>query len=107
MEANTTASSSGDTYVWDDPSTLSDAEVARLLRRLEGDEKSLSRRRSVLHDRIDFVGNGVTSEIYAAADQLEALRQRERKIAEERRLLHDRIDSLRAEQSRRRAAGRH
>jgi hypothetical protein len=53
------------------------------------------------------VGNGVTSEIYAAGDQLEALRQRERKIAEERRLLHDRIDSLRAEQSRRRAAGRH
>ena len=94
--------------VWADPATLSDGELAHLLRRLEAHETTVSRRRAVLHDRIDFVRNGVTSEIYAAGDQLDALQQREREIAEERRVLHERIDAVRAERNRRRApAGSH
>lgn len=102
MEANTTTPAPGGTPVQVDLSTLSDGELTQLLRRLEGNERTLSRRRAVLHDRIDFVGNGVASEIYAAGDQLDALQQRERKIAEERRLLHERIDAVRAERGRRR-----
>lgn len=98
-----TASSIPETQPWRDPALLPDTELARLLRRLEATEKTLSRRRAVLHDRIDFVRGGVSSEIYAAGDQLEVLQQREREIAEERRLLHERIDALVAERGRRRA----
>ena len=57
----------------------------------------------MLHDRIDFVRGGVSSEIFAAGDQLEALQQREREIAEERRELHEQIDAVRAERGKRRA----
>mgnify|MGYP003526590434 CR=1 FL=1 len=102
MNANATVSTAG-MPVWVDPSTLSDGELTKLLRRLEGNEKTLSLRRAVLHDRIDFLRNGVVSEIYAAGDQLETLQQREREIAEERRVLHERIDAVRAERGRRRA----
>jgi len=102
MEANATTPAPGGTPAQVDLSTLSDGELTRLLRRLEGGEKTLSRRRAVLHDRIDFVRNGVASEIYAAGDQLDALQRREREIAEERRLLHERIDTVRAERSKRR-----
>ncbi len=104
MDANATTAAAGGTPAPADLSTLSDGELMRLQRHLEGDEKTLSRRRAVLHDRIDFVGSGVASEIYAAGDQLDALQQRERAIAEERRLLHGRIDAVRAEILRRRTS---
>ena len=104
MDANAAAATAGQTGVWADPSTLSDGELTQQLRRCEGTEKTLSRRRSVLHDRIDFLRSGVTAEIYAAGDQLEVLQARERQIAEERRLLHERIDALRAERGKRRTA---
>jgi hypothetical protein len=103
MDANASASNAGDTAVWADPSTLSDVELEHLFRRLEAAEKTISRRRAVLHDRIDFVRGGVSSEIFAAGDQLEALQRREQEIAEERRVLHEQIDELRAERGRRRA----
>jgi hypothetical protein len=103
MDANATASAAGDTGAWADPATLTDIELEHLFRRLEAAEKTISRRRAVLHDRIDFVRGGVSSEIFAAGDQLEALQQREREIAEERRVLHEQIDALRAERGRRRA----
>lgn len=103
MDANASARAAGDTTAWADPSTLSDVELEHLFRRLESAEKTVSRRRAVLHDRIDFVRGGVSSEIFAAGDQLEALERREREVAEERRVLHEQIDAVRAERSRRRA----
>ena len=107
MDANGAASTAGDPAVGADLSTLSDGQLTQLLRRLESEEKTVSRRRAVLHDRIDFVRNGVASEIYAAGDQLEALLQREQRIAEDRRVLHERIDEIRAERSKRRATAEH
>lgn len=103
MDANASRRAAGDPPSWADPSTLSDVELEHLFRRLEAAEKTVSRRRAVLHDRIDFVRGGVSSEIFAAGDQLEALEQREREIAEERRVLHEQIDAVRAERGRRRA----
>jgi len=85
MDANASGRAAARTTAWADPATLSDADLA------------------VLHDRIDFVRGGVSSEIFAAGDQLEALEQREREIAEQRRLLHEQIEVLRAERGRRRA----
>lgn len=104
MDVHATAAAARELPLWVDPSTLSDGELTHLLRRLEGNEKRVSRRRAVLHDRIDFVRSGVSSEIYAAGDQLEALQQREREVAEERQMLHERIDAVRAERGRRRTA---
>ncbi len=103
MDANASGRAAARTTAWADPATLSDADLERLFRRLEASEKTISRRRAVLHDRIDFVRGGVSSEIFAAGDQLEALEQREREIAEQRRLLHEQIEVLRAERGRRRA----
>lgn len=103
MDANASTPAVGRSPAWTDPSTLSDADLERLCRQLEAAEKTVSRRRAVLHDRIDFVRGGVSAEIFAAGDQLAALEQREREIAEERRALHEQIDSARAERNRRRA----
>lgn len=103
MEAHADSPTAGRAPVWADPATLSDTDLERLCHRLEAAEKTVSRRRAVLHDRIDFVRGGVSSQIFAAGDQLEALEQREREVAEERRALHEHIDAARAERSRRRA----
>lgn len=88
----------------DEADSLSDEALAQLIHELEGEERSLSRRRAVLHDRIDFVRGGVASEIFAAGGQLEALSEREREVAEKRRLLHEQIDALRLERGRRRGS---
>jgi hypothetical protein len=84
-----------------DPATMTEAELNGLRRRLEQQEQTVSRRRAVMHDRIDFVRSGGGSG-NAAAGQLEDLVRREQEIAEERRLLHEQIDAIRAETSRRR-----
>jgi hypothetical protein len=86
-----------------DPSTLSDDELAALLHRAEEQESVLSRRRSVLHERIDFLRTGGGAQNPATEDQLEALGVRERDLAEERRAIHDWIDALRTERRMRRA----
>jgi hypothetical protein len=80
---------------------MTDAELNGLRRQLEQREQTVSRRRAVLHNRIDFVrsGGGAAN---AATEQLADLERREHEIAEERLLLHEQIDALRAETSRRR-----
>jgi hypothetical protein len=58
------------------------------LRRLEDEERSLSRRRANVHERIAFVSGG------GAADegQLEALMAEERELAARRKDVHDAIE---------------
>jgi hypothetical protein len=85
-----------------DPTTLTDAELNGLRRRLEQQEQTVSRRRAVTHDRIDFVRGGGAGPGDAAAGQLADLERREREITEERRVLHEQIDAIRAEISHRR-----
>ena len=86
-----------------DPRTLSDGELAELLHALEAEERSASRRRSVLHDRIDYVRSGGAEP--ATADGLaDALLTTEREVGERRRQLHTQINELRAEQLQRRTA---
>ena len=85
-----------------DPATLSDTELDRLRRRLEQEERTVSRRRAVMHDRIDFVHGGGGGSGHAVTSQLAELQRRENEITEQRRVLHEQIDALRAEASRRR-----
>ena len=85
-----------------DPATMSDSELNSLRRRLEQHERTVSRRRASMHNRIDFVRSGGGFGNPEAAGQLEDLQRREREITEERRQLHEQIDALRAESSRRR-----
>ena len=80
-----------------DPAALSDAELGALVAQLESEEQRTSKRRSSLHDRIEFVNAGGA----ATAGQLAALKERERELSDRRLLLHRQIDELRAERSRR------
>jgi transposase InsO family protein len=62
------------------------------LARLEEEERSLSRRRANVHERIGFVaGSGA-----AAEGQLEALMAEERELAARRKAVHDAIEQHRA-----------
>jgi hypothetical protein len=85
----------------EDYTTLSDLEVAGLLAQLEREEQSVSRRRTRLHERIDFVRTGGYASAESAEDLLGALLEEDREISTRRRDLHYRIDALRAERSRR------
>ena len=87
----------------DDVTTLSDAELGTLLARLKREEQDLSKRRSRLHDRLDFVQTGGAASAELAAEQLASLRAAEHDVSEERRRLHQQIDELQAERSRRNA----
>jgi hypothetical protein len=87
-----------------DISALEDAELGSLLVRLEREERDVSKRRSRLHDRIDFVQAGGFAAAGRADEQLASLRATEREVSERRHVLHRTIDELRAERSRRRPA---
>ncbi len=65
------------------------------LRELEELERALSRERTRLQDRIDFVRSTGASDP-AAADQLSRLQRREQEVSERRRALHRQIDAARA-----------
>jgi hypothetical protein len=68
------------------------------LRELEELERSLSRERTRLQDRIDFVrGTDTTDE--TVAEQLRRLEEREHEVSERRRALHRQIDSARAREA--------
>lgn len=86
----------------DDPAGLSDGELRSLLQSLEREEQSVSRRRTTLHARIDFVRAGG----YASADPqrelLAALQATEVELSNHRLMLHAQIDALRTERSHRR-----
>jgi len=87
-----------------DIAALSDAELGSLLARLEREEREVSRRRTRLHDRIDFVQAGGFAAAELADAQLASLRGTEHELSERRHVLHREIDELRAERSRRRMA---
>ena len=84
-----------------DPAVLTDDELTALLQQLESEEKTASRRRGSLHNRIEFVhaGGGASAEM--AEDQLASMQTRERNLSGRRHTLHLQIDLLRAERSRR------
>ena len=85
-----------------DPAALGDAELLSLLRRLERDEQSVSRRRTTLHTRIDFVRAGGYASTDPEHESLVRLQATEAELSEHRLALHVQIDALRAEHSRRR-----
>ena len=76
----------------DDIAVLSDAELEARLEELIAEERTISRRRSSLHDRIDFVQAGVAVSAEQAADQLTSLREAEREVSNRRNALHAQID---------------
>lgn len=86
----------------DDVAALSDAQLGTLLERLEREQLAVSKRRSRLHDRIDFVVAGGFAVAEQADEQLASLRATERDLSDRRHVLHREIDELRAERSRRR-----
>jgi hypothetical protein len=73
-----------------------ESPYADALRELEELERQLSRDRTRLQQRIDFVraGTGVSDD--AADDQLRRLEERERELSARRRALHRQIDTARA-----------
>jgi len=85
--------------------TLSDRELNRLLTQLERDEETLSRRRTRLHSRIDFIRTGGFASAEPNEDPLEELLQEEKDLSTQRHDVHYRIDAVRVELSRRRRAG--
>jgi hypothetical protein len=86
----------------DDVTALSDNELTRLITQLERDEQSVSRRRTRLHNRIDFLRSGGFASAEPGEDPLDQLLEEDRKISAQRLDLHYRIDALLAERSRRR-----
>jgi hypothetical protein len=88
----------------DDPTALGDAELLSLLRRLEQEEQSVSKRRTRLHERINFVRAGGYASTDPQHESLVALQATETELSEHRLLLHAQIDALRAEHSRRRVS---
>ncbi len=86
-----------------DVASLSDREIGVLLEQLEREERKVSRRRSALHNRIDFLRAGGFASGTAESDDLGIMHESEREISEIRHGLHLQIGELRAELSRRRA----
>ena len=86
----------------DDLTALSDAELGLLLSRLEREEQHVSKRRSTLHDQMNFVQAGGFAAEGKADEQLAQLQAHEHDLSHQRQILHLQIDELRAERSRRR-----
>jgi len=84
-----------------DLTTLSERELAKLLTQMERDEQAVSRRRTRLHGRIDFIRSGGFASAGPNEEPLEELLEEERELSTQRNELHYRIDALRTEQSRR------
>ena len=86
-----------------DVAALSDAELGTLLERLEREEREVSRRRSRLHDRIDFVQSREASPSPSwRTSSWRRCAPRSTSFSDRRHVLHREIDELRAERSRRR-----
>ena len=66
------------------------------LARLQADERSLSRQRTRLQDRIDFIrsGGGGSASVSQVEQQLRALLVKERALSERRSALHSQIAEL-------------
>ena len=74
---------------------MPESPYADALRELEELERQLSRDRTKLQQRIDFVRHGTATADDSAADQLERLQERERDLSARRRALHRQIDAAR------------
>ncbi len=85
-----------------DPSGLSDVELRSRLRQLEREEQTVSRRRTTLHTRIDFVRAGGYASTDPTLEPLADLEAMERELSTQRLELHAQIDALLAERTRRR-----
>jgi predicted nucleic acid-binding Zn-ribbon protein len=70
--------------------TPHDAEPS--LSQMRKEERSLSARRTRLHNRIDFLRAGGGGDSAEIADQIAELERQEREISRERRELHERIE---------------
>jgi len=70
------------------------------LAQLRKEERSLSARRTRLHNRIDFLRSGGGGDSAEAAEQLADLERQERELSDERRDLHERIEAAEAKLSR-------
>ncbi len=75
---------------------MPESPYADALRELEELERQLSRDRTKLQQRIDFVRAGTGIADATADDQLERLEERERDLSARRRALHRQIDVARA-----------
>jgi hypothetical protein len=73
-----------------------ESPYADALRELEELERQLSRDRTRVQQRIDFVRAGTGTDDETAADQLRRLEEREHDLSARRRALHRQIDVARA-----------
>jgi hypothetical protein len=89
----------------EDVRALEDDELARLLMRLEREERLVSKRRTTLHHRIDFVRAGGFASTDPEHEQLSTLEATEAEFSNQRHALHRQIDELVAERSRRNLLG--
>jgi hypothetical protein len=85
-----------------DPSELGDAELRSRVRQLEQEEHAVSRRRTTLHTRIDFVRGGGYASTDPLLESLAELEATERELSTRRLELHAQIDTLRTERTLRR-----
>jgi hypothetical protein len=69
------------------------------LAQLRKEERSLSARRTRLHNRIDFLRSGGGGESAETAELLADLERQERELSDERRELHERIEAAEAKLS--------
>jgi hypothetical protein len=70
-----------------------------VLRELEELERSLSRERTRIQARIDFVRAGTGAPDAALAEQLRILEEKERELSERRQAVHRQIDVARAREA--------
>ena len=78
---------------------MPESPYADALRELEELERELSRDRTRLQQRIDFVRAGTGAPDSAASDQLRRLEERERDLSQRRRALHRQIDAARVRET--------
>jgi hypothetical protein len=83
----------------EDVTALDDSELRGLLTRLEREERLVSKRRTTLHGRIDFVRAGGYASTDPAHEQLSTLEAAEAELSSRRHALHQQIDAVVAERS--------
>jgi chromosome segregation ATPase len=84
-----------------DPHDLADGPLAELVAELEEQERRISRARTALQKRVDFLASGGYAHIDASAEQLTGLQAEERRVSDERQALHREIARAKAELLRR------
>jgi hypothetical protein len=85
-----------------DWTALPERQLLELLDQLEREERRVSRRRDVLHERIEFLRAGGFASAEPESEDLALLLEHEHELSQRRHELHLQIDELRAERSRRR-----